>query len=107
MYLNLTYIISVQTKRFIPRRISSYLNAEEDDASTLSSFPLPRTNWSELTGSVADWPETGSEEEAGRVAWANPRSAGTRRYEKLPYGIHYDQDDDECRNVVLGRFLVF
>jgi hypothetical protein len=105
MYVNLTYVhISVQTKRFIPRRISSYLNLEEDDVSS----PPSRTNWSELTGSLADWPETGSEEkEAGRVAWANPRNAGTRRYEKLPYGVHYDQDDDECRNVVLGRCMDF
>jgi hypothetical protein len=97
------YIILVQKKRFIPRSISSYLNIEEDD----SSSPLSRTNWSELTGSLAGWPETGSEEEAGRVAWASPLSAGTRRYEKLPYGVHYDQDDDECRNVVLGRSLDF
>jgi len=72
---------------------------EEDDIS-----PLTRTNWSELTRSLGGWPETGAGgEEAREPAWANPRHAPTRRYEKLPYGIHYDQEDDECRNVVLGE----
>ena len=35
--------------------------------------------------------------------WGNPRNLATSRYQKLPYGVHYDPEEGECRNVVLGN----
>ena len=69
-----------------------------DDDDIWPSSTMGRTNWTELLP-PAD--RTGSGLHDGPV-WGNPRSAPTRRYEKLPYGIHYDDEDEECRNVVLG-----
>ena len=87
-------------------RVAAYLNVddddEEDDDDTASSSPLQRTNWTELKERIFSGPNTGPD--GPGPVWGNPRNMATRRYEKLPYGVHYDPEEEECRNVVLGNF---
>jgi hypothetical protein len=95
---------------------------EKDDITTVSS--PSRTNWTDLnqrirriksegdTESLSS-PRKGESPRWGRPLreenprWSNPLNRETRLYEKLPYGVHYDPDDEECRNVVLGTVMFY
>ncbi len=71
---------------------------------------MARTNWTQLIRNLNATVEESGFPAGRRITWKNPRHSAIRRYEKLPYVVHYANQEEECRNVVLGRqgcFLVF